>query len=177
MVAYGLYMGLKMRAVVIPSLILSIFLIKVEARSIKVIEFKTDFTAVSKSNNEETDQDGMETTREITGCLRFNPQKHRDYFLLYTDQFNLILNGERNGFITFNNANINYNKGGAYSRLFAFCQSRIPGLWTSMCFSMKFTETTQLVKIFQGGKKCSERFYSKGNFGYLYYKMDEPVKK
>ena len=169
-------MGLKMRVVVITSLILSILLIQFKAKAIKVIEFKTDFTAASPTNNEDTDQDRIKTTKEMTGCLRFNPQKHRDYYLLYTDQFKLILNGERNGFITINNANINYNKEGAYTRLFAFCQSRIPGLWTSMCFSMKFTETTQLVKIFQGGKKCSERFYSKGNFGYLYYKMDEPVK-
>ena len=109
----------------------------------------------------------MLSTRQITLCFRSMPRYNRDYRLIHTKKLLISMEGANCGFTVFTNP-ANSSRAAEYHRHFSLCNPRTPGIWTSMCLGMNFTQTTQLVRAFQDGKRCSERTYT-GHFDLLYF--------
>ena len=135
------------------------------ARIIKVVQFQNDFEP--PLNTIELNRQPTKSTRQITLCLSAMPRYHRDYRLIYTKFFWINMNSAKIGFIFFGNP-ANSSSATEYVRSFSLCEPRVPGIWTSMCFGVSFTGATQLVRVFQEGKMCSERIYTE-DFDFLYF--------
>ena len=145
-----------------------------EVTSYKVIRFK------DKSNHEnvkeEEDVKETHTTRKLTSCFRLMPRYHRDYYVIHTHQLSIVFRGAKNGFISFSNPIKSSTSSLRFFRFFSMCQPRVPGIWTSMCFGMLLTNTSQMVRVFQDGMLCSERLYEDGYFDYLHYWPGNPLR-
>ena len=158
------------RYIILFSLFGGILMDNAKSREINVIEFQPDYTG--PNGNSGNTQQGGQLTKKLTGCFRFMPRYHRNLYVFDNQDFWMTLSGEKNGFIgTSNQANETAPKED-YWRLFSLCKPRIPGIWTSICLSIVFSESTQQVRLYQNGKMCSNRVYIDGNFGSINYKTD-----
>ena len=157
----------RMREILIAILLSSGMLLSNRAQMIKVVKFLKDYEP-SEINGPPT-----QSTNQITLCFRVMPRYHREYFLIYTEQLRIILKNEINGFTFFRNP-ANSSTATEYFRYYSLCEPRVPGIWSSMCFGMSFTRTTQLVRVFQEGKMCSERNYT-GVFDLLYFPVSNSI--
>ena len=162
---------MRMREILISILLSSGMLLSTRARMIKVVEFQNDF----ESSEYETQDNRQPTksTRQISLCFRVMPRYYRLYRLINTEQFAINLNGAKISTFFTNPANSSTKAG--YWRFFPLCQGpTLPGMWTTMCLGMSFTQTTQLVRVFQDGTMCSERIYT-GDFDLLYFPVGNSI--
>ena len=160
-----------MREILIAILLSSGMLLGSRTKTIKVVQFQNNFE--TSSNEIELNEQPTQSTNQITLCFRVMPRYHREYFLIYTEQLKIILKNEINGFTFFRNP-ANSSTATEYFRYYSLCEPRVPGIWSSMCFGMSFTRTTQLVRVFQEGQMCSERNYT-GDFDLLYFPVSNSI--
>ena len=160
-----------MKEILIAILLSSGMLLCSRARTFKVIQFQNNFQP--PENGIEPNDKPAQSTRQITLCLRAMPRYHRDYYIIGTKQLKIAFMGAKNGYALFRNPTSSSTTT-EYWRYFSLCQPRVPGKWTSICFGIDFTQTTQQVRVFQDGQRCSERIYS-GDFDLLYFPVGNSI--
>ena len=159
----------RMREILIAILLSSGMLLG--SRTIKVVEFQNNFRL--HENGIEPNDKPAQSTRQITLCLRAMPRFDRDYYIIHTKQFKITIDGSKNGYTLFRNPSSSSTTI-EYWRYFSLCQPRVPGKWTSICFGVNFTQTTQLIRVIQDGEMCSERIYT-GDFDLLYFPIGNSI--
>ena len=137
---------------------------------VDVVEFPTETKSFEKVVKQiEPDKDLA--TREFTGCLRFMLRFGRGYQMINNGQITVeIYDFNTNiGFITIQPWNNSTTLNASYSRMFRFCKHFNPGLWISICFSTKFTDSEQIIKIVQDGDLCEDKTYEAKVNGWIYF--------
>ena len=137
---------------------------------VDVVEFPNETTSFEKVVKE-VDPTKDFATREFTGCLRFMLRFGRGYQMINNGQITVeIYDFNTNiGFITIKPWNNTTILNTSYSRMFRFCKHFNPGQWISLCFSSKFTDSEQVVKIVQDGDICEDRTYEAKVNGWMYF--------
>ena len=148
--------------------VLVYFLLCHLATSVEVIDFNTDYIPPHAPAYSEAGEKYSISTRELTICFRYMPRYNYGYTLIKTKQLLLHLR-ENEGFFNLNPLNP-ASSNEVYSRMVPFGESCVPGKWISLCLSMKLTNQTQHLKVYQNGKLSWNKTYSDGEFGVVYYK-------
>ena len=107
-------------------------------------------------------------TREIAICFKLMFRYSHGYTVLGSDHLELILDGsggEESGFGFVNFVPDADHREDSISRMFTFCNnSLIPGQWISMCFDLKFGNTSQRVRVYMDGDECLSSTFEDGNY-------------
>ena len=133
---------------------------------VHVAEFPVRKTSFSEINDA-IDPETALSTKEISGCFRFMLRYSRGYHLIRHGQITVAFKTVKLniGFITinsWNNMSANSTDDAwmeGYSRSFRFCRTYVPGKWISLCFSTKFTNGRQDLKVVQDGAVCFQGTY------------------
>ena len=133
---------------------------------VQVAEFPVRKTSFSEINDG-IDPETALSTKEISGCFRFMLRYSRGYHLIRHGQITVAFKTVKLniGFITinsWNNMSANSTDDAwmeGYSRSFRFCRTYVPGKWISLCFSTKFTNGRQDLKVVQDGAVCFQGTY------------------
>ena len=139
-------------------------------KSVKIIEFRSDFMDGAGPN---TVTGKLFKTREMSFCFRLMPRYPGPYTLINTKQLTLNIRGVNSpiGFFS-----IRYSSMTRYSRMFTFCQTKLPGKWTSLCFAIQLQSNSQKLKIFQNGQICYNHEFP-GSFASMDYQTSRPLRE
>ena len=148
------------------------------AQTIKVVAFQDDFVP-SEEGKKDSRSEGLLWTRDVSVCVRLMPRYKRPYIPIATGQIRLYIQGldTQMGFIEFHNQRSVNSSGRSYSRMFTFCQPRVPGKWMSLCFSMQLKPHSQEIAIVQNGHFCQNKTYVDGRFDPMYYQKSRPLQE
>ena len=148
-------------------------------QNIRVVAFKDDFVPVKEGRKDIRVSEGLLSTPDVSVCVRLLPRYKRPYIPIATDQIRLYIQGldTQMGFIEFYNQPSVNSSGRSYSRMFTFCQPRVPGKWMSLCFSMKLKTDSQQITIVQNGRLCQNKTYFDGGFDPMYYKKSRSLQE
>ena len=165
--------------VVLKYIFLSDILIsQIKARStseyLNVIEFvnKNDqhiSDSVSNSEAEEVSWKNLKRTNGFAFCLTFMAGfwHGREITLIKTvdNQIKFAIDSTgSNGFIILRES----NSSRIQDRMFPFCKPYHPGEWTSVCVSVKLTQQSQKILIYQDGQSCYQKEFYKGVFEWIF---------
>ena len=147
-------------------IVLSLSCMGQAGKFVQVAEFpyrKTSFSEIKDVIDPET----ALSTKEISCCFRFMLRYSRGYYLIRHGQITVSFTTVKlnMGFIAINSWNntsassIDEIEMNAYSRSFRFCRPYVLGKWISLCFSTKFTNGYQELKVVQDGAVCFQGTY------------------
>ena len=131
-----------------------------QAKLIKVVDSTVEGDASKKPTNQETKVFPL-TTKKLSFCFR-----SMNLGYLNMKQVWIKFDGPGHCYFGFSNPKAMPH---LYSRMLQFCQSRVSGKWTSMCFTMELIQATQKITLYQDGQLCYNQSFSDGHFDQMNY--------
>ena len=120
-----------------------------QAQFIKVIDSAVKGAV---SNDKQKNKVSLLTTKKLSFCFRSMNLRE-----LNMKQLWMTLDGPGFCYFGFSNPKVMPH---SYIRMIQFCQARVSGKWTSMCFTMELIQATQKITHYQGGQLCYNQSFS-----------------